>query len=226
MNDVLLKRLVGAAALLTSAFLLSLFLPRLDRVTPPEPGLTVLDVAVNDPAPIAVPAPAQADAPAPLPALEPETDPAAEGSIEPRPLAGAERLPESETAPRRDAEARPRPEPKPKPRPQQPAPPRSAPAGPVTQRQAATATAPPAQAPAAGPLYVLAGSYSAIGNARQVEAQLRSLRLPVLIVPVEVNGATLYRVRSGPFDSRAAADQVVTKLAGAGVASRVVQDDR
>lgn len=222
MNEVLIKRLLGAGVLLLVLFLASLALPGPDRAIPTEPGLTVLDLAVTDPAPVSVPAPHTADPPAQLPAEtgDPTADPAAESPIETRPLADAEPLegpPQGLPEPTPAAPVQPAPE---------PSPPPATSAGKPSPAQplASGPTNPPSAPDLATRFYVLAGSYASIGNARQVEAQLQSLRVPVVIVPTEVDGTILYRVRSGPFETRAQAEQVAGKLASAKIANRVVEE--
>ena len=80
-------------------------------------------------------------------------------------------------------------------------------------------TVAPKAAPAAasGDVFVQLASFSDIGNAeamlRQVEA-----RLPVEIVPARVNGADFFRVRVGPFQDHAAAEQVRANLSADGTA--------
>lgn len=81
----------------------------------------------------------------------------------------------------------------------------------------------PAAAPPAGDWYVQAGSYSDIANARQVEAQLKSLGYPGSILLRDVNGATYYRVRCGPFSSREAAEAAKGRVASAKLPAQVVK---
>ncbi|AXE64247.1 hypothetical protein BBF93_08440 [Hyphomonas sp. CACIAM 19H1] len=78
-------------------------------------------------------------------------------------------------------------------------------------------TAYTAPAAATGGVFVQLASFSDIGNA---EAMLRQveLRLPVEIVPARVNGADFFRVRVGPFQDHAAAEQVRNNLSAEGTA--------
>lgn len=71
-------------------------------------------------------------------------------------------------------------------------------------------------------VYVQLASFTELGNA---EAMLRRVegRMPVEIVSARVNGADYFRVRVGPFDNRAAAEQVRERLFAEGTADgRVV----
>jgi rare lipoprotein A len=82
------------------------------------------------------------------------------------------------------------------------------------------------QAPsrAAGDYFVQVGSFTDIGNAQDMQAQLGQ-GLPVVIVPARVNGADYFRVRVGPFDGRLPAVTMKDQLASRGVSgARVVTD--
>lgn len=70
---------------------------------------------------------------------------------------------------------------------------------------------------AAGDMFVQLASFSDIGNA---EALLRQVEgsLPVEIVPARVNGADFFRVRVGPFQDHASAEQVRASLSADGTA--------
>ena len=73
-------------------------------------------------------------------------------------------------------------------------------------------------APAAtGGVFVQLASFSEIGNAETMLRQVES-RLPVEIVPARVNGADFFRVRVGPFQDHAAAEQVRARLYAEGTA--------
>ena len=82
-----------------------------------------------------------------------------------------------------------------------------------------TPPAPAYAAPASGTgnVFVQLASFSDIGNA---EAMLRNVEgsLPVEIVPARVNGADFFRVRVGPFQDHAAAEQIRANLSLAGTA--------
>lgn len=79
--------------------------------------------------------------------------------------------------------------------------------------KAATYTAPVAS----GGVFVQLASFSDIGNAEAMLRQVES-RLPVEIVPARVNGADFFRVRVGPFQDHAAAEQVRANLYADGTA--------
>ncbi|ABI76112.1 rare lipoprotein A [Hyphomonas neptunium ATCC 15444] len=74
-----------------------------------------------------------------------------------------------------------------------------------------------APASATGDVFVQLASFSDIGNA---EALLRNVEasLPVEIVPARVNGADFFRVRVGPFQDHAAAEQIRANLSLNGTA--------
>lgn len=74
-----------------------------------------------------------------------------------------------------------------------------------------------APAAATGDVFVQLASFSDIGNA---EAMLRNIdaSLPVEIMPARVNGADFFRVRVGPFQDQAAAEQIRADLSYKGTA--------
>lgn len=74
-----------------------------------------------------------------------------------------------------------------------------------------------APAAATGGVFVQLASFSDIGNAETMLRQVES-RLPVEIVPARVNGADFFRVRVGPFQDHAAAEQVRARLYAEGTA--------
>ena len=74
-----------------------------------------------------------------------------------------------------------------------------------------------APAAATGGVFVQLASFSDIGNAETMLRQVES-RLPVEIVPARVNGADFFRVRVGPFQDHAAAEQVRARLYADGTA--------
>ena len=79
------------------------------------------------------------------------------------------------------------------------------PLGPARPKETMVAEASKSVAPAAGGFYVQIGSYSDRLSARNLLPRLLGLG-GVFIQPVFVGGQTLFRVRVGPFESRAAAD--------------------
>jgi rare lipoprotein A len=69
--------------------------------------------------------------------------------------------------------------------------------------------------PAVTHLYVQAGAFSSYENAARVEARLSSAG-KIDISSIDRNGQRLYRVRMGPFDDVARADDALSKLNGLG----------
>jgi DedD protein len=62
------------------------------------------------------------------------------------------------------------------------------------------------------------GSYSEIGNARQVETQLRALGQPVVVAPIDTAQGVLYRVRAGPYASEDGAGTAHARIVAEGYA--------
>ena len=92
-----------------------------------------------------------------------------------------------------------------------------APAAPPSEEQIA-ATQPTGQVttvpvPAVTHLYVQVGAFSTLENARRIQSRLGS---GLTISTIERNGQKLYRVRLGPFDQVADADQALSRLTGQG----------
>lgn len=79
------------------------------------------------------------------------------------------------------------------------------PLGPAKPKETMVAKAPRSVGPAAVGFYVQIGSYSDQLSARNLLPRLLGLG-GVFIQPVFIGGQTLFRVRVGPFESRAAAD--------------------
>jgi rare lipoprotein A len=67
--------------------------------------------------------------------------------------------------------------------------------------------------PAVTHLYVQVGAFSTLDNARRIQSRLGS---GLTISTIERNGQKLYRVRLGPFDQVADADQALSRLTGQG----------
>lgn len=105
-----------------------------------------------------------------------------------------------------------------------------APSVPTTALPKSAVTPPPVAAPstnaaAKAPRWaVQAGSYADIGNARQVEAQLKSLGFSSSISLAESGGSARYRVRSGPFATREAADAARARMQQNHIPANVVPD--
>lgn len=97
--------------------------------------------------------------------------------------------------------------------------PAATPAAPATTAPApsaaATATAAgpaPATAPAAGTIWIQVYSSSNAERARQIAASLKKARYPVTLAEIPKNGQSTWRVRVGPYATRARADAAATKL--------------
>lgn len=139
--------------------------------------------------------------------------------------------------PKPEAAAPAKPAPKPAEKPEvaaaKPAPvkPQPAPAKPVPAKPE-VAPKPPAAAPAPAAKpgerwFVQAGAYADIAKARQVEAQIRAMGQTVMLSPTETaSGGTLYRVRSGPYTSREAADAARAKIAQAKINASLHKESR
>ena len=86
-----------------------------------------------------------------------------------------------------------------------------------------TAALPPPKTPAkaipsAGAnsgIFVQAGAFSDLKNAKRLEAQLKTFG-PVLLLPVMINNTAVYRVRLGPVDDDATAESLVTRVKSLG----------
>jgi len=64
-------------------------------------------------------------------------------------------------------------------------------------------------------IFVQAGAFSDINNARRLETQLKMYG-PVLLLPVSINNTAVYRVRLGPLDDDAAAEAMMTRVKSLG----------
>jgi DedD protein len=80
---------------------------------------------------------------------------------------------------------------------------------------------PPAPVPTEG-WAVQLGSFSQRDNAQRLAAEVADKGFATFLMPLEKDGATLYRVRVGPRPDRAAADKLAAKLAIAGYMGRTV----
>jgi rare lipoprotein A len=77
---------------------------------------------------------------------------------------------------------------------------------------------------AAGAVFVQAGAFASQQNAASLASSLGDLGT-AKITPVFVNGQQLYRVRLGPFEDPAAADELLNKVVAAGQAqAKIVLD--
>ncbi len=111
-----------------------------------------------------------------------------------------------------------------------PAPPARDPAAILAGQMPATARPPPAAAAsaakaAADPFTYLvqAGAYTRAEDAEQQRAKLALLGLQASITEREQAGRTVYRVRLGPFEARADADNTQQQLQASGVEAQLVR---
>jgi rare lipoprotein A len=75
-----------------------------------------------------------------------------------------------------------------------------------------------------GRIFVQAGAFAMPENAQRVRARIAALG-NVHVVPAEVNGSALYRVRLGPVTSGAEADRLLSKVVGSGYpTARIVSE--
>ncbi len=74
--------------------------------------------------------------------------------------------------------------------------------------------------------FVQAGAFRSQSDASAQRAKLAMLGWQARVTEREQGGQTMYRVRVGPFDKRVQADQIRTKLDGAGVESNLVRVQR
>jgi len=215
MDETLRRRLVGAALLLIVAFVLVSLLPRRPAEPVAAADADVVTINLREPEVIydqtAVIGTPVDDAGTPLEIEDGGADEAAPELAEPTAVA---------VAPSVTPTPRPAPKPTPKPTPQPTPKPTAKPTPkPVTTPTpaASTATAPATKAPASSaPWWVQIGSFSNIDNARQIESRLKAVGQAVVIAPIATAQGTLYRVRSGPYASAAAAEAAHRAVVGAG----------
>ena len=103
-----------------------------------------------------------------------------------------------------------------------------APAAALPSADAAVATQPTGvvtevPVPPATRLYVQAGAFSSYQNAARLQARLGS---GLGISPATLNGRTIYRVRSGPFDDVGDADKALARVMDAGSNDAKIVVDR
>ncbi len=88
---------------------------------------------------------------------------------------------------------------------------------------AAPAVATPSVAIPSG-LYIQAGAFTDINNARRLEAQLSELGT-VFVAIAEISGRVFHRVRLGPIPDRAVAQEMVTQMLTQGYeGARIVEE--
>lgn len=232
MNEVLIRRLLGAAVLLAGAFLLSVVLPEPGLREPPEPDMRRVEVDVDDPRAIEPPA----DTPPPGGAAGDDVPHGSAGggprsahqavaddpSWDDRPLPP---LPEPAMALELESEVGREAAPD-VPRKAQPPAPQQAGAAAKPAAPGSSKPAPGAAPPAgAGERWIVqAGSYADIANARRVQSQLKALGLSALIAPAETSSGTRYRVRTTAFASREQAEAARRKLEQARITASVVHE--
>jgi len=75
-----------------------------------------------------------------------------------------------------------------------------------------------------GRIFIQAGAFAMPENAQRVRARIATLG-NVQVVPAEVNGTALYRVRLGPVTNEAEADRLLNKVVGSGYpTARIVSE--
>ena len=74
-------------------------------------------------------------------------------------------------------------------------------------------------------LYVQAGAFAARANAERLKSELADA-WNLTISSIDRNGAVLYRVRIGPFDSVGAADAALARLSGLGGSGATIVVDQ
>jgi rare lipoprotein A len=78
---------------------------------------------------------------------------------------------------------------------------------------------------AVGGVYVQIGTYSKQENAQRMQEKVAAFGTPVLMKLTNSTGATLYRVRVGPYTSRPLAEDLLQRVQAAGMPdARVVVD--
>ena len=84
---------------------------------------------------------------------------------------------------------------------------------------------PPAQSAPSGGWAVQVGAFGSADTARKLVQDLSGAGYRAFVSPVNRGGKTLYRVRVGPADDRAGAEQLVPRLKARGLPATVVQND-
>jgi DedD protein len=85
--------------------------------------------------------------------------------------------------------------------------------------------APPAASARAGGWAVQVGAFGSPDTARKLVGELNGAGYRAFVSPVNRGGKTLYRVRVGPEDDRAGAEQVAPRLKARGLPATVVRND-
>ncbi|MGQ0701064.1 MAG: SPOR domain-containing protein [Panacagrimonas sp.] len=188
----------------------------MDAVSPaPDKLESAVAAVAPDPA-----VPANAPVP-PLPPIPPEGANKPEVAAAPAPpLPNASVSPQTPPQPAKPSEPKPVPTPAPKTETK----PQSA-AIAVAPKAAPKPVAKPAAAKAAvakGPVTVQAGAYSNLSKAEGVRGKARALGVDCVISPADTAKGTMYRLRCGPFDSRANADAAVKKLSAKKIDAQIL----
>ncbi|HUS24542.1 MAG TPA: SPOR domain-containing protein [Candidatus Binatia bacterium] len=253
-DEVLKRRLIGAAVLLLGAILLAALLPK-PGSQELEEGVSVVTVGLDEPPAAEAPTPAADAAPAPQADTEPpanfaapaepagdssqpEVDMAQESEGPPQaaapvPVTAPEpKAPPPAAAPQAPAQtATPRPTLRMEPaiiaRPEPAAPAPAAPPAASAPKPAPAAPAPKPAAPAPSVPHwtVQVGSFGDIDNARLVQDKLKAAGIGSILSPAETTKGTLYRVRAGSFASREAANAALARVQGLGYAQAAVKEN-
>lgn len=230
MNEILRRRLIGFGVLLVLMLLLSLLLPNdVDRTG--SGGLPTTTVALDgEPLspPAAVPPPVEVPPAGTLPAPVVSAPPVPEKP--PSTVAAHAARPGASATPPTVAPMKARPIPIPPSKSAAPAakaaPAASAPT--VVARTVVPAPAAPAAATPATAWYVQIGSYADAGNAQTTLSLLQNIGYRGEAAKiVNAKGASLYRVRLGPFATEATARQALDKVTRQGYPqARVLSESR
>ncbi len=229
MDNPLKRRLLGAAILLATAFILASLLPEPKLQATGEDELKVVTVDLN-----ATPAPIVEVTPTPLDVIDPTVAaPDAEDSYSNE--GGAPEISADAQAPDADdygataipvatpvATVAPTAKPTAKPT----AIPTAVPTAKPTAKPTLAPTPLPTLAPTTKPLptaaaaaaaegdrwWVQIGSYSDITNAREGETRLKALGIPVFIAPIDSANGILYRVRGGPYSDKTKGEKALAAV--------------
>jgi DedD protein len=158
---------------------------------PPAAG-----AAANSQDPTTIPATTPGSASTPVPAPLP-TNGWAAPSASPQPLPSA-------TAAAKPAPAKPAPSPKPAVQ--------SAPAKPAASSQAVKTSAPAKPAAKVDEYWIQAASFSSRGRADELKSSLAQKGVAALIAVKDIDGKSWYRVRIGPYGTKAEADGWVARI--------------
>ncbi len=223
MDNILKRRLLGAAILLATAFVLAALLPEPKLQSMSDEDVKVVTVDLN-----ATPPPVAVIRGTPVEIIDPtvaapdvDSGYSNEGSApeiadeaqEPDVGAAASlapvATPEPTAAPTAKPTAKPTLAPTPLPTAAPTLKPTPLPTTAPTPRPVVTA----APGAAGGDRWwVQIGSYSNITNAREGEARLKALGIPVFIAPIDSPNGILYRVRGGPYSDKASGEKALAAV--------------